>query len=101
LQREGLDTSINKLKPTEWVLVHGVMNDANGSFGHAWLENGDTVYDPLKRVYGLKADYHRTNRVTVTIQYNFPLALKLVLELNTYGHWNNRIAAAQHCPREE
>jgi hypothetical protein len=99
LEAEGLDRAANKLKPTEWVLVHGIIDDGKGPFGHAWLEKGETVYDPIKRIYSVRHEYYRTNRVSLTIQYTFLLALKNIINMTTYGCWDQRIARAQHLPR--
>jgi hypothetical protein len=99
LEAEGLDRANNKLKPTEWILIHGIAHDARGPFGHAWLEKGETVYDPIKRLYANKADYYRINGVTLAIPYTFPQALKNFLDLNTPGYWDQRIAQSGHLPR--
>src|SRR5260370_18906687 len=87
------------LKPIDWRLVHGILNDHKGAFGHAWLENGDTVYDPLRQTYLAKALYYSHNRVSYTVKYLFPLAFKLKDELHTYGYWDQKIAMTQHLPR--
>ena len=99
LEAEGLDKATNKLKPTKWVLIHGIIDDGKGQFGHAWLEKGETVYEPINRIYMEKADYYLIHRVSLAIPYTFPHALKNFMDLNTPGFWDQRIAQSGHLPR--
>jgi hypothetical protein len=88
-----------KLHRSDWELVNGVLNDTRGRFGHAWLQNGETVYDPLTRQYADRATYYLLNGVEHAVRYTFPVAFKLMEKYRRYGGWDEAVAAAGHLPR--
>ncbi len=99
LERKAWDSENKKYKPTDWRLVHGVVNDKDGPFGHAWLENDDTIYDPMERRYIPKSDYIAANHVSRTIVYSFQAAVQHLNAHKTYGYWAPEFADLQHLPR--
>jgi hypothetical protein len=88
------------LKPTKWLLVRGIFHDARGAWGHAWLEDGDTVYDPMQRGFFPKLDYYAINHVSRTVHYNVKTALDHSLRSGHFGAWDEQIAATKHLPRD-
>ena len=74
--------------PDDYRLVHGNVATIQkvGVVNHAWVEEGDFVYElsiGQKRLFS-KDDYYKSNQITDVRIYTVTEALKLV---DVHGHW--------------
>ena len=76
-------------------LVHGVVTGQgaiNGiQYGHAWVEDGDTVIDntlrgDLRRLP--KQLYYRIGNINITRKYTYNQALENLIKYEHYGPWD-------------
>jgi hypothetical protein len=73
----------------EWVLVHGVANGppGTGTIGHAWLEHGAVVYDPvLDRSFPV-IEYQHQFGAMGHARYTAEEAAYLLVQHGHYGPW--------------
>ncbi len=81
-----------------WVLVHGVVTGTgNGlkgkQFGHAWLENETLVYDAADGRLYEREGYYQAGKIKEVFKYSRDETLRLLLETEHYGPWENRLYA--------
>ena len=68
-----------------WELVHGTYW---GGLGHAWLQSGDTVYDPVCDELFCAAEYLTRFRAAVIARYSRLEMARLVAESGHWGPWH-------------
>jgi len=78
-----------------WYLCHGVVTGQAGNvkgiqYAHAWLENGEAVFDYSNGAIVIlsKAEYYRIGNIANVVRYSVREALKIALETGTYGCWD-------------
>lgn len=73
----------------EWTLVHGTCRGIAGStIGHAWLERGAMVYDPVCDQQFTFEDYATTYGALSIVRYSSPEAAMALLTAGHYGPWD-------------
>lgn len=78
--------------PDKYRLAHGNMAtlQQDKAVNHAWIEEGDFVYEVRKghNLLFSKYDYYKRNRITNVRTYTVQEVLELIHEHGHYGPWN-------------
>jgi hypothetical protein len=90
-----------------WRIVHGILQDDEGRWGHAWVEQGSTVYDSRllagERVYAIyeRVAYYSVWRPCYTRMYSLPEAKAEMHSsaLKNAGPWDSTILMASNHAR--
>ncbi len=86
--------SLHDMKdPGDWRLVHGEVDcydPASDSprMGHAWLETGDEVFDPVPNEFFPKDEYYALGRATIVRRYTKIEAAHVMLKEGHTGPWS-------------
>ncbi len=80
------------------VLVHGIVTSDNPKLGrirHAWVEQGDFVYEPTSGFIIPTADFYWSDRYEpeAFARYPKPVAVERMMKEMNYGPWDERSAA--------
>jgi len=75
-----------------WVLIHGrptLRRSPWVQFGHAWLEQGEQVYDPSSGFRGARALYYMLGKIDPDHNHVYTVeeTRKLLLDTEHYGPW--------------
>ncbi len=86
---------------SKWTLVHGLPTLTGGDhagceYGHAWLENGDEVYDASSGKTIPKIIYYSVGNIKYTVKYSKSKARKLAHSTEHYGPWDKKIWKSLH-----
>lgn len=81
-------TLFNLPDPTGWVLVHGEGTGRSGRIGHAWLEHGDTFFDPVAGGGMALERCERMHRIVAHARYSLKQAAEAVISTGHYGPWH-------------
>lgn len=73
-------------------------------FGHAWVEYDieyedglvRMAYDVLNDMEVAAIDLKVLGRVSYSVEYSLPEALKLIIETENYGPWDDKIKKVSH-----
>ncbi len=100
-KREGFDGRLGKCyelsykfatSNMDWDLVHGYITDRSGktdrTIDHAWVERGNTVYDPVMDKEFDKRVYYGLFGVEVAERYKRDKVIDMALKKKTYGPWH-------------
>lgn len=86
------------------IMVHGILHGrgelSGWTYGHAWLEVGDVVFQPVRqqggKTYGLgfvsrKETFYETYKVDETklVKYTKDEALKVSVKTGNFGPWHD------------
>jgi len=70
------------------LIVHGfVTNNVGKTIEHAWIEDGDTIYDPTTGISTKKEKFKELLNPTKEIKYTFSEAMKLRFKTKNHGPW--------------
>jgi hypothetical protein len=81
---------------SRWNLVHGTVTETEGLLGHAWLELGGLVYDPVMDFLFTKKDYYGARKAKVVRRYTMRQAAVLMVRHKTAGPWTKTPANVIH-----
>jgi len=74
------------------ILVHAIIigqGPIEGvEHGHAWIEDGDTVFDPANNIRLPKDEYYALARIQKAVKYTFKELKRKVTEHRTWGAWD-------------
>ena len=81
--------------PQRYTLVHGVVTGQGAvsgiQYGHAWVEDGDTIIDmtlPPQMQRLPKPAYYAIGHIKITRRYGPDDVLEMLDEYGTYGPWD-------------
>lgn len=80
----------------EVVLVHGTLTnpqDKSQVIGHAWIEAGDKVYDPVMDVIWPKDAYYRFYKAVPERTYSRIQAVRFMRRTKHFGPWHRTAGA--------
>jgi hypothetical protein len=97
-------TMANMFGPHEWTVCHGVVTGqldiAGQRIGHAWMEitldGRELVYEPAHHVIIDKANYYEHAKPAHVVRYNCTELLSKAIRENSFGPWDENVAAALH-----
>ena len=82
--------------PHKYTLVHGIVTGQGPisgiQYGHAWVEDGDTIIDmtlPAHMRNLPKALYYAIGHIDITRKYNANQVLEMLDKYETYGPWDS------------
>jgi len=83
-------------KYRSWNVVHGIPTLLGGpyqgqKYGHAWLEKGNTVYDPTMDIEVDKRVYYAMGQIKYTVTYTPMEARAKAVETMHYGPWDQKV----------
>lgn len=82
-------------KPYQYKLVHGIVTGQGAiegiQYGHAWVEDGDTVIDNTVGRKIPKDVYYAIGNIDYVHRYNLSEVAKMVDKYETYGPWDKKI----------
>lgn len=83
------------MKHPDTILVHGIVTGQGAiegiEYGHAWVEDGDTVIDTASGKELPKFLYYALGNIHYTKRYSYNDMLEKMLETETYGPWDKKI----------
>ena len=81
--------------PAHRTLVHGIVTGQGPiegiQYGHAWVEDGDTVIDatlPSSMQCLPKSLYYAIGQIDQTVEYDWHAVQEMLDEYGTYGPWD-------------
>lgn len=81
--------------PNRYKLVHGIVTGQGAiegiQYGHAWVEDGDTVIDNTIPIEISKDAYYAIGNIEYTKSYDLLGVSKMVDKYGTYGPWDRKI----------
>lgn len=97
-------TLLQMSKTRDAVLVHGIPMGqgkiAGVRYGHAWVETGLLVIDPVHGEIP-KGEYYAIGRIKHAVRYTLAEAMELAEKIKTYGPWDATVSAALHKKRNK
>jgi hypothetical protein len=76
---------LNSPSQTSWRLVHGTARGTPGIGGHAWLTDGESVWDPLLNRRLIWAEYRAAFEATPSTTYTRAQMCELLCQHNQWG----------------
>jgi hypothetical protein len=84
------------------VVVHGKITNVEGKqFGHAWIEEGDEVFDPTTEIRMPKHEYYELLDAEVENRYSPNHAMVNLARVGKHGPWTAEEIEDRHLPVEE